>query len=309
MNIPANFMLKNICISFIIDINQHKGVYKLSDSIKKMSIEMQIRGFCETSQTEYLKCVQTFQKFCGKPLTEVTENDIKIFLHHLAAEKKLAASSVNLHNAALKFLYQKTLKRAWDSENLPRVKKPKKLPAVLSKEEVQLLFDVTDNLKHKCILMTVYGSGLRLSEIVGLKVSDIDSKNMRIFVRQGKGKKDRYAILSQKSLDMLREYWKVYKPKDWLFEGKEKGTPYTRRSTQDLFYNAVKKAGIKKDISLHTLRHSFATHLLEANVNLFHIKQLLGHTDISTTTIYLHMVNMNSLNIKSPLDTVGGEDD
>lgn len=109
--------------------------------------------------------------------------------------------------------------------------------------------------QNKCVLMTVYGSGLRLSEVAGLKVSDIDSKNMRIFIRQGKGKKDRYAILSQKSLEILREYWKVYKPKDWLFEGREKGTPLARRSTQDLFYNAVKKAGIKKDVSLHSLRH------------------------------------------------------
>lgn len=223
----------------------------MADSIEKMAIEMQIRGFTETSQMEYLNCVRTFQKFCRKPLAEVTENEIKTFLHHLVAEKKLAASSVNLFNAALKFLYQKTLKRGWDSENLPRLKKPKKLPAVLTKEEVQLLIDVADNLKHKCVLMTVYGSGLRLSEIVGLKVSDIDSKNMRIFIRQGKGKKDRYAILSQKSLDMLREYWKVYKPRDWLFEGRKKGTPLTRRSAQDLFYNAVKKAGSKRT-SLYT---------------------------------------------------------
>ena len=155
----------------------------------------------------------------------------------------------------MKFLYQKTLKRVWDSENLPRLKKPKKLPDILTKEEVQSLFDVTDNLKHKCVLMTVYGSGLRLSEVAGLKVSDIDSRSMRIFIRQGKGKKDRYAILSQKSLEILHEYWRVYKPKDWLFEGREKGTSLTRRSIQDLFYNAVKKDGIKKDVSLHSLSY------------------------------------------------------
>ena len=272
-----------------------------------MLVEMQIRGLSEASQKEYVKCVHLFQKFCGKPVTEVTENEIKSFLHYLVIKKKMAANTVNLHNSALKFLYHKTLKMDWNSENLPRLKKTQKLPTVLTKEEVQLLFDATENLKHKCILMIVYGSGLRLSEVVGLKVSDIDSKDMRIFIRQGKGKKDRYAILSQKSLEILREYWRVYKPKDWLFEGREKGTPLTRRSTQDLFYNAVKKAGIKKDVSLHSLRHAFATHMLEANVNLFHIKQLLGHADISTTTIYLHVANMNSLNVKSPLDTLGGE--
>jgi site-specific recombinase XerD len=279
----------------------------MDNVIQKMIVDMQIRGLSEGSQSEYAKYVQTLQKFCGKPVTEVTENEIKAFLHHLISEKKLSASTVNAYNAALKFLYEKTLKKGWNSDNLPRLKKPKKLPEVLTKEEVQSLFDVTDNLKHKCILMTVYGSGLRLSEIIGLKVSDIDSKNMRIFIRQGKGKKDRYAILSQKSLEVLREYWKVYKPKDWLFEGREKGTPYSGRSAQDLFYKAVEKAGIKKDVSLHTLRHSFATHMLEANVNLFHIKQLLGHSDITTTTMYLHMANMNALSIKSPLDEIGGK--
>jgi site-specific recombinase XerD len=228
-----------------------------------MMVEMQIRGLTETTQMEYARCIQRFQKFCGKPLTEVTENEIKVFLYHLVAERKLASSSVNIFNASLKFLYQKTLKRTWNSENLPRVKKSKKLPALLTKEEVQLLFDVTSNLKHKCILTTVYGSGLRLSEIIGLKVSDIDSANMRIFIRQGKGKKDRYAILSQKSLDILREYWKVYKPKDWLFEGIEKGTHIAGRSAQDIFKKAVKKAGITRNMSIHVLRHSFATHMLE----------------------------------------------
>lgn len=281
----------------------------MDHAIEKMIVEMQIRGLAESSQKEYVQYVQKLQRFCGKPVTEVTENEIKAFLYHLVAVKKLSASTVNAHNAALRFLYEKVLKRGWNSENLPRIKKPRKLPDVLTKEEVQLLFDVTNNLKHKCILMTVYGSGLRLSEIVGLKVSDIDSQNMRIFIRQGKGKKDRYAILSQKSLEILREYWKAYKPRDWLFEGMQKGMPFSGRGAQDLFKKAVKKAGIKKAVSIHVLRHSFATHMLEANVNLFHIKQLLGHSDISTTTVYLHMANMNTLNIKSPLDMIGGSHD
>jgi integrase/recombinase XerD len=278
----------------------------MDDSIGKMCVEMRLRGLSEGSVAEYAKCVQNLQLFYGKPITEVTENEIKVFLHHLVVKKKLAASTVNIYNAALKFLYQKTLKKTWDPENLPRLKKTKKLPNSLTKEEVQSLFDATDNLKHKCVLMTVYGSGLRLSEIVGLKVNDIDSKNMRIFIRQGKGKKDRYAILSQKSLEVLREYWKEYKPKDWLFEGQKKGSFYTGRGVQDMFRKAVKKAGIKKNVSIHVLRHSFAVHMLEANVNLFHIKELLGHTDISTTTIYLRAANMSALKIKSPLDSIGG---
>lgn len=281
----------------------------MDELIEKMVVNMQLRGLSETSCNEYVSRVTTFLNFYGKPAIELGEEEIKAFLHYLVSKKKLSASSVNVYNAALKFLYEKTLKRRWNTDNLPRLKKPKKLPEVLTKEEVQLLFDKTDNLKHKCMFMTVYGSGLRLSEIVGLKVNDIDSKNMRIFIRQGKGKKDRYAILSQKSLDILREYWKVYKPQNWLFEGRVKGTQYSHRSVQDAFNTAVERAGIKKDVSLHTLRHSFATHMLEDNVNLFHIKELLGHSDISTTTIYLHMANMKNLNIKSPLDTFGGNND
>jgi integrase/recombinase XerD len=279
----------------------------LDELIQKMLVNMQLRGLSKGSCDEYVSHVKIFLNFCGKPITEIEDEDIKTFLHHLISVKKLSSSSVNVYNAALKFLFEKTLKMRWDSENLPRMKKLKKLPNALTKEEVQSLFDVTDNLKHKCILMIVYGSGLRLSELTGLKVDDINSKNMRIFIRQGKGKKDRYAILSQKSLEILREYWKVYKPKDWLFEGGQKGTRYSNRSAQDLFKKAVKKSGIKKNVSIHVLRHSFAVHMLEANVNLFHIKELLGHSDITTTTIYLRAANMSALNIKSPLDSIGGE--
>jgi integrase/recombinase XerD len=308
INVPAYFVLKNLYNSFII-VNKSiaKECVVMDELIQKMLVNMQLRGLSKGSCEEYVRHIKIFLDFCGKPLAEVEDEEIKAFLHHLISEKKLSASSVNVYNAALKFLFEKTLKRRWDSENLPRMKKPKKLPDVLTKEEVQSLFDVTENLKHKCILMTVYGSGLRLSDIIGLKVCDIDSKNMRIFIRQGKGKKDRYAILSQRSLDILREYWKVYKPQNWLFEGREKGTRYSHRSAQDLFKNAVKKAGIKKDVSIHVLRHSFAVHMLEANVNIFHIKELLGHSDITTTTIYLRAANMNALNIKSPLDSLGGE--
>lgn len=155
--------------------------------------------------------------------------------------------------------------------------------------------------------MTIYGSGLRLSEISSLKISDIDSKNMRIFIDQGKGKKDRYALLSQANLEILHEYWKQYKPKYWLFEGIEKGSHISKRSVQDLFKKYLKKSGVNAPASIHTLRHSFATHLLQDGTNLFYIRDLLGHATIRTTTVYLHVATTDILKTTSPLDTLHKE--
>jgi site-specific recombinase XerD len=154
--------------------------------------------------------------------------------------------------------------------------------------------------------MTIYASGLRVSEAANLKVSDIDSNNMQIFINQGKGKKDRYALLSTSNLDILREYWKQYQPKTFLFQGANKERPITVRTIQKVFEASKEKAGVKKDASVHTLRHSFATHLLEAGTDICYIQKLLGHTSINTTTIYLHLRRMDLLNIKSPLDTLLG---
>jgi site-specific recombinase XerD len=274
----------------------------MDDAIEKMVQDMQLRGLSEGTQINYISRVKILQRFYGRPAEELGEEEIRDFLQHLITEKKQSASSVNVFNAALKFFYKTTLKTKWDNERIPRMKKTKKLPVVLTIEEVQALFDATKNLKHKCILMTTYGSGLRVSEVTRLKIIDIDSKNMSIFVRQGKGKKDRYTVLSQRNLELLREYWTKYHPSDWLFEGSEKGKHITSGSVQSIIHASATKAGIKKLVTVHTLRHSFATHLLEANVNLFYIKQLLGHTDIKTTAIYLHMVNINAFNLKSPLD-------
>jgi integrase/recombinase XerD len=274
----------------------------MDNAIEKMIQEMQLRGLSQGTQINYISRVKILQRFYGKPIEELGEDEIRNFLQHLIVKEKQSASSVNVFNAALKFLYKTTLKTDWNNERIPRLKKTRKLPTVLNREEVQTLFDATKNLKHKCILMTAYGSGLRVSEVTNLKVSDIDSKNMSVFVRQGKGKKDRYTVLSQRNLELLREYWIKYHPSDWLFEGSEKGKHITSGSVQSIIHAATAKAGIKKPVTVHTLRHSFATHLLESNVNLFYIKQLLGHTDIKTTALYLHMVNINAFNLKSPLD-------
>jgi integrase/recombinase XerD len=278
----------------------------MESAIQKLLLDMQLRGMSPGTQQNYSNCVRTFQRYYGKPAAELGADEIRDFLYYLLKDKKLSTGTVNVYNGALKFLYEVTLQRDWSTKNLPRLKHYRKLPAILSQQEVKSIFDATENLKHKCILMTVYSSGLRVSEVAKLKVTDIDSKNMQIFIREGKGKKDRYTLLSQTNLEILREYWKKYRPLDWLFDGHKKGTHLTVRAIQLILKDSKNKAGIKKNISVHTLRHCFATHLLEADTNLYHIKQLMGHSCMQTTTMYLHLMRMDVLKVKSPLDFIGG---
>ena len=182
----------------------------------------------------------------------------------------------------------------------PRAKR--KLPIVLDLSEVESLFTVTTNLKHKAILMITYSSGLRASETARLKITDIDSKRMTVRITQGKGGKDRYSILSQTTLEHLRQYWRKYHPHEWLFNGAKENDPISTNSIQQLFYKAKKQAGITKPASVHTLRHSFATHLIEAGTSLHHVQLLLGHRSPTTTTVYLHVSRLNLAQVTSPLD-------
>jgi integrase/recombinase XerD len=190
-------------------------------------------------------------------------------------------------------------------KQIPRVKRDKKLPTALSKGEVQKLFDATTNLKHKAILMTVYGGGFRVSEVANLKPGDIDSANMQIHIRLGKGNKDRYTILSKVNLMILREYWKIYRPGIWLFPSVNPVNHLSARTMERVFEQAKQKSGIKKNASIHTLRHSFATHMLESGVAINYIQLLLGHTSAKTTCIYIHLARKDTINLKSPLDTFG----
>lgn len=177
------------------------------------------------------------------------------------------------------------------------------LPEVLNNEEITAILNVTENLKHKAILMTIYSAGLRIGEAINLKIKDIDSQRMQIRVEQGKGKKDRYTLLGVKTLEILRKYVAEHKPEVWLFEG-AKGQKYSQRGIQNILRNAVKKLGIKKRITVHTLRHSFATHLLEAGTDLRYIQSLLGHANSKTTEIYTHITTKGFDQIKSPLDNL-----
>ncbi|MCO1604026.1 tyrosine-type recombinase/integrase [Desulfosporosinus nitroreducens] len=271
--------------------------------LAKLKFDVELRGFSKHTQPAYYTKVKLFQEHFGKPATDLGVEDVRQFLHYLTTVKKLAPESVNTYNSGLRFLYGVTLKVNLNPRQVPRHRKPCRLPDILTQEEIQALFNVCDNLRDKCILMTLYGAGLRLSEVASLKVSDIHSDKMQLFIRNAKGSKDRYALLSQTNLEMLRAYWKAYHPKEWLFYSRNHTcTHMTTKAIQNLFHKYVKKANISKKVSVHTMRHSFATHLLESGTSIYHIKQLLGHSNINTTCVYLHLVKIESLNVTSPLD-------
>ncbi|GAA0180887.1 site-specific integrase [Clostridium sediminicola] len=273
--------------------------------LQQLNFDIELRGLSKNTQDEYYTKVKLFQNYFNKPATELNVRHIREFFHYLTTEKKLTSESVNTYNSALRFLYGVTLNITLNYKQIPRLRHHRKFPEILTKEEIQNLFDACDNLRDKCILMTVYGAGLRLKEVACLKVSDIDSKKMQLLIRNGKGSKDRYALLSQSNLEILRVYWKSYKPKGWLFYSRNHtGNHITSRAVQNIFRKYIKKAKITKKVTLHTLRHSFATHLLESGTNIFHIKQLLGHSNIRTTCVYLHILKIESLNVISPLDTL-----
>lgn len=276
----------------------------MSELENKMKFEMELRGFSPKTIKNYLLQVSNFAKHYNLSLELLGENEVRNYLHYCITEKHLCEGTVNYIHSSLRFFYSKILDREWRTEKLKRIKERRKLPVILSQTEVKAILEATGNLKHKAALSTIYGAGLRLSEAAKLRVGDIDSKNMQIIIREGKGKKDRYSLLSQKNLELLREYWKRYKPSDFLFEGNNPSGYISPRTIQKAFGEAKSKAGIKKAATVHTLRHSFATHLLEAGTDICYIQRLLGHTSLQTTTIYLHLRRMDLLNIKSPLDTL-----
>lgn len=279
-----------------------KGDFIMGKLREQMKGDLELKGLSPHTQEIYLRQVNQFSRHHGRSPRQLGEQEIKEYLLYLIREKKASASTVNQCYHALKFLYKTTLNREWVIARVPRVKSLKQLPIVLDKEEVQSLFSVMKNIKHRTILMLIYSSGLRLMEAAHLKVTDIDSKRMSLRIKQGKGRKDRYTILSKVALEVLREYWSQYRPKEWLFAGRFPGKPLTGRSIQRVLIKAKKLAGIKKPATVHTLRHSFATHLLEAGTDLYHIQLLLGHRSLNTTTIYLHVSRKELVRIISPLD-------
>lgn len=239
-----------------------------------------------------------------KPST-ITKNEILDFLVGFRNSEKWSATSQNQLINSIKFFYEQLLKHPKELYELPRAQRPQVLPTVFDGAEILAIINVTENLKHKSILCLAYAGGLRISEIVNLKIYDVDSKRMVITLRQAKGRKDRQIMLSEKLLDMLRAYYKKYRPKIWMFEGLY-GSQYSKRSISKLMQECKQKAGVYKKGSIHAMRHSFATHLLEGGTDLISIKQLLGHNSLRTTLQYTHVSRKHMSKIQSPLDKLGG---
>ncbi len=283
----------------------------LSPAFEDLRRELLSRKYSYKTIKGYIYFNRDFLNFIGKNPSEIVDNDIKDYLVYLAEEKQSATSTLNQAINALKFYYGTMLKKKF-LYDIKRPRKDKKLPVVLSQEEVAKILNSVDNLKHRAILMLTYSAGLRVGEVVRLKIEDIDGKRMLIHIKGAKGRKDRYTLLSEKALEILRQYWRKYKPEKWLFGGAKEGRYLSIRSVDKIFRNACDKAGIKKDVSVHTLRHSFATHLLEGGTDLRYIQELLGHAHSKTTEIYTHVSTKSLGKITSPLDTLelakgGGE--
>ena len=273
--------------------------------IKRVDDELVLRGMAYGTRKSYGQHLRNYFDWVVEKKTapeSATAEQIRAYLVEMASSGRVSASYCRQARAVLVFFYETALKQRDKVRDLPRMKRQEQLPRVLSREEIAKLLKVTSFLKHKALLMTAYSAGLRVGEVVRLKVSDIDSKRMTIRVTAGKGAKDRDTLLSTTALEILREYVRAFKPRDWLFPGDDRTDHLSERSAQHIFEDAKNKASILKPATFHTLRHSFATHLLEDGVDMRYIQELLGHGSIETTERYTHVTERGKQKIKSPLD-------
>ena len=275
----------------------------MTAELKEYERLLKLKNYSLSTRKSYSHCFEKFlEHFTGHDINSLTKDQITDYLLR-ESDKGISAVYQNQIINAIKFYYEKVLGRKKEFYNLPRAKRPFKLPTVFSEEEIVRLLAQVSNFKHKCILYLIYSAGLRISEAVKMKISDIDSERNMIFVRGAKGKKDRTTLLSRKLLEMLRQYYKIYKPKEYLFEG-ETGGQYSVTSIQKVFNRALLASGINKKATVHSLRHSFATHLLERGTDLRYIQELLGHNSSKTTEIYTHVTKKGMDKISSPLDNL-----
>ena len=256
---------------------------------QRMIEDLKIRNYSPRTIKVYVNRVAKFAQYFGQSPDGLGPRHIREFQVFLVQTNPASWTKVNQTVCALRFFYRVCLGKPWMIEHIPFPRQPKKLPVVLSQEEVKALFEATSNLKHRTILMTLYATGLRLSETLALRLQDIDSQRMLIRVRHGKGAKDRYVPLPETLLEDLRRYWRFYRPGYWLFPSTDPRRALSASTVQKSCARAARKAGLRKQVSPHTLRHSFATHHLEAGTNLKTIQVLLGHRRLDTTSIYLHV--------------------
>jgi integrase/recombinase XerD len=270
---------------------------------RRMIEDMTIRKFAPKTQHDYVQRVKNFAAFLGRPPDTASCEDVRRYQLHLAASG-VGVATLNQTVSTLRFFFRVTLKRHDIVEHTHFIHEPRKLPVVLSPEEVARLLDAAPGLKYKAALSAAYGAGLRATEVISLKVSDIDSKRMLIRVEQGKGRKDRYVMLSAHLLNLLRAWWKAARPQGWLFPGRDPAQPMTTRQLNRACHAAAHMAEITKRVSLHTLRHSFATHLLEQNIDVRVIQVLLGHAKLDTTALYTRVATKTISEVMSPLEHI-----
>jgi len=269
---------------------------------EQMKADLTLKGYSKHTHEGYLRYLRGFAKHYMRSPAEMGEEEIRAFLLHLVRERKADPYLQKAYISALKFFYRTTLGRPEVVANIPNPKLPKRMPVVLSMEEVLAIFEAIGYIKHKAMIATTYGAGLRISEICSLRKADVDSQRMRMLIH-GKGKKERYCLLSPMILELLREYYRKVRPKgDWLFPGRNPQKHLCRSSIHQAFKKAVKKVGIKKKVSMHSLRHAFATHLLEHGTDIRFVQVLLGHASIRSTMRYTHVSNAALSQIESPWD-------
>jgi site-specific recombinase XerD len=278
----------------------------MGELCNKMTEDLQLREYSPKTSKEYVRCARGFVAYHRRPPTEMGEREIREFLLYLALERKIGAASRKMYVAGIKFLYDVTLGRPEVIARIPWPKVEQTLPDILSGTEVEGLFEAVESTKYRAMLMTTYGTGLRLSEVCKLDVGDIDSHRMLIHVRQGKGRRDRYVMLPERILLVLRRYWAAERPaKPFLFPGREPTTCVSTSAVQDAVRAAAKKAGISKRVTPHVLRHSFATHLLELGTDIRVIQMLLGHRSVQTTMRYTRVTGQHIARVQSPIDVLG----
>jgi site-specific recombinase XerD len=272
---------------------------------QRMIDDMKLRNLAPRTIEVYVARVASFARSFGRSPEDLGRDEVRAYLLHLVHGKHVGWSTFNQTVAGLRFLYEVTLGREGVLVHVACPKQPKKLPVVLSPEEVARFFAAIVGIKHRAILMTAYAAGLRISEVVALRVDDIDSQRMVLRIRQAKGRRDRYVMLSPRLLALLREYWKAVRPTEWLFPGDIPGRPLTVGTVHRVCVQAARDAGLGKHVTVHTLRHSFATHLLEAGTDIRTIQVLLGHRNLKTTAVYTHVSPLAVETTRSPLDRLG----
>lgn len=275
---------------------------------QRMLEDLRIRNYAPTTVECYVRSVAEFAQHFHKPPDQLGPEEIRAWQLYLLREKRVKLSTYIQAVCALRFFYRNTLNRKVEIDRIPLPRYEKKLPVVLSKTEVKALLEAPTNLRHRAILATMYGAGLRVSEVVGLKVSDLDRERRVIWVRGGKGHKDRQVMLAEPLREVLAAYWRWKRPTDWLFPSAKPGCPIARNSVFQACRKAARRAGITKPVHPHSLRHAFATHLLEDGVNLVVIQTLLGHAHLRTTAGYLHLSDSAVRSTRSPLELLGSLD-